>query len=124
MTYDTLESAFNKAREAQRRGLHSIDVILPAGRHTMALRVDVAMVMTEGTDFGVDGLVVRRLNGEPFSDPQTGISFPGKIETLIVRVNVADVLDMARRSVEREVRPLSPVNRFKRPRSLSHLMTR
>ncbi|HZT12695.1 MAG TPA: hypothetical protein VFA29_07820 [Candidatus Baltobacteraceae bacterium] len=124
MQYDTMETAYAKARDAQRRGLNTIDLALPAGRHTMALRVDVASIFTEGVDCGCDGLVTRRLYGEPFRDEQTGAVLPGRIETLVVRVSVADVLDMARAAVEREIRPLSPVRRMVRKRSLAHLMSR
>lgn len=124
MTYDTMESAYRKAREAQRRGLNTVELAIPANRNTMALRVDVAELFTDGKDVGVDALVVRRLNGEAFVDQVSGVTLPGKIETLIVRASVADVLDMARAEVEREVQPLRPVRKFVRRRALSHLLSR
>jgi hypothetical protein len=124
MQYDTIESLYAKARDAQSRGLHTIDVVLPALKHTMALRVDVAVILTEGVDCGVDALVVRRMYGQPFTDPDTGIALPAQIETLVVRASVADIFAMVQASVEREVKPLSPVNRSRRPRSLAHLTSR
>lgn len=124
MQYDTTETAYSKARDAQRRGVNTVELRIPAGRHTMALRVDVATVLTEGKDCGADGLVVRRLNGSSFYDPETNITLPGKIETLIVRVSVTDVLEMGRAAVEREMQPVSPVRRATRRRSLAHLMSR
>ncbi len=124
MQYDTMETAYSKARDAQRRGLNTIELAIPAGRQTMALRVDVAMLFTEGVDCGCEGLVIRRLYGEAFRDESSGAVLPSKIETLIVRVSVADVFEMARGSVEREMKPLTPVRRTMRRRSLAHLMSR
>jgi hypothetical protein len=49
---------------------------------------------------------------------------PGQVETLLVQVSVADILELARENVERQLRPFSPVRRMTRRRSLSHLMSR
>jgi hypothetical protein len=124
MQYDTMESAFGKARDAQRRGLNTIGLTLPAGRRKMALRADVASILTDGKILGLDALVIRRLKGVGYRDERTGVVLAGQVETLLVQVSVADILELARENVERELRPLSPVRRMTRRRSLSHLMSR
>ena len=61
MTHDTLETAYSKAREAQRRGGDTITLALPAPKTFNRKQVDVASIFTRGADCGAIGWVVRKI---------------------------------------------------------------